>query len=112
MTTTSDDRWFEREQQVRKAHALAEMLTAASEAEIPPMVWTVNAVAGSCLYGEIDDPFDTTPQATFDAWVQFLGLHVNRRGDRAGGACPGHPRIDVGIYNPHHTNASETRASR
>ncbi|MEV0066661.1 hypothetical protein [Amycolatopsis sp. NPDC050768] len=103
-----DDRWFEREQQARKAHALAEMLATADEADVPPMVWTVHAAASSVLHGEIDDPFDKTPQATFDAWVRFLGLQVNRRGDRASGTCPGHPRIYVGIHNLHHSQPTTT----
>jgi hypothetical protein len=102
VTTTPDDRWLDREQQVRRARALADMLAAADAAEIPPLVWTVNGAVGSCLFGEIDDPFDKTPQATFDAWVKFLGLQVNRRGDRASGHCPIDLRVDVGIHNPHH----------
>ncbi|QFU90945.1 hypothetical protein [Amycolatopsis sp. YIM 10] len=98
-----DDRWFEREQQTRNAEALAKMLAAADAAEIPPMRWTVNAAAGSALYGEIDWPFDPDPQATFDAWVRFLGLRIhNKDSNRASGPCPTQPGLAVGIYKPDH----------
>ena len=102
MAFVTDDRWFERERQVRRTQALADMLVAANEAEIPPMRWTVNAAAGSSLYGEIDTPLDRHPQTTFDAWVKFLGLDVNRAGDRAAGTLPAHHDIPVGIHNPDH----------
>jgi hypothetical protein len=100
MDKPRESRWYERAQQVSRARALADLLAAADEAGLPPMQWTVNAAAGSCLFGEIDHPLDRDPQATFDAWAQFLDLRVNKRGDRASGHWSGSPRLVIGIHNP------------
>ncbi|HJQ46889.1 MAG TPA: hypothetical protein VJ870_11290 [Amycolatopsis sp.] len=99
--TGTDDSWYDRAKQVAVARALADMLAAADAAEVPPLRWTVN-LAGWSLYGEIDSPFDPNPQATFDAWVSYLGLRRHRSGDRAGGTCPTNRDVPVGIHNPEH----------
>lgn len=90
----TDERWFERDQQLPRARALLDMLVKADADKLPPMQWLVNAAAGSCLHGETDGVLDHTPEATFTAWVEWLGLkpgkpYINsiygRREQRAGG---------------------------
>lgn len=72
---------------------------------MPLVSWTVNAATGSCLHGEVDAVLDPCPQATFNAWVRFLGLRVNALGDRAAGTCPADREITVGLYNPRSATA-------
>ncbi|RSM77071.1 hypothetical protein DL991_21225 [Amycolatopsis sp. WAC 01375] len=104
MSNPSDERWSEREQQARRARVLANLLAAAEQAEIPPLRWSVSTAAGSCLHGEIDDPFDKNPHTTFDAWVRFLGLRVNKHGDRASGTWN---HTVIGIANPRHSSTTK-----
>ena len=100
-TVGAVDRWYDRDKQVTVALALVDMLEHAQLAEVPPLRWTVN-LTGWSLHGEIDYPFDPNPQATFEAWVNHLGLRRNKRGDRAVGTCPANRGVPIGIHNPIH----------
>ncbi|MEC3976250.1 hypothetical protein [Amycolatopsis sp. H20-H5] len=101
MTTELSIDWYGREKQLTVARALLDMLTAAEKADVPPLRWTVN-LAGWSLHGEPDQPFDDNPKASFDAWVDFLGMRVSPDGTHAAGSCPAYPNVPVGIHNLEH----------